>query len=168
MPKDKYIEGFRGLAIYQIAGGILGLYLVVSDLFMYAQLRMLPAMNVVIGLGFFSYSIYCGTILFLRRRHALSYSLVNQYMQLIAISTGSIIFKFVAGLSLMPGIDIGQSTTFSFNIAISSLDIAIHNSSEQRDLYFNLVSGGIILFLHHEIKAMGKEKIRDEIDLIGS
>lgn len=169
MAKDKYIEGFRWLAIYQIAGGIIGLYFFVfRDLLIYLDYQVFPAFTFFLAALLFSYSVFCGIILLQRRAKALEYSLVNQYIQIVGFAGSGLIYRYVSGISFGVGIENGDSVTFGFRFLISSIDVDFNSESSDRGLVVNFVAAGIIYMLHHEIKSNSRERLRDEIQEIGN
>lgn len=74
------ISKLKALGIYQIAGGIIGLLLtilIIADLKIASSLLLLI---IVIAVGLYSYSIYCGILLLKNKVYGLIHSLFNQYL----------------------------------------------------------------------------------------
>ena len=166
--KDTYIEGFIGLAIYQIFGGLLGLFFIGRSILELGLINLWPSVYLMVGVSLYIYSIYCGIILLQRKVNSLEYSLVNQYMQLLSVAGGSVIFQFVAGFSmrLIFYFDEGFATRIHFSLSYINFGFSVDNNSHEAGI--NLVAAGIVFILHHQLRAIERERTRDQINSIGS
>jgi hypothetical protein len=166
--KDTYIEGFLWLAIYQILGGLLGLFYVGTAISEIGLMNVSLNAYLIAGISLYIYSIYCGIILLQRRVNSLEYSLVNQYLQLLSVAGSSIIFQFVAGFSMRIIFYLDGGFTTGINFSLSSVNLGFNLDNSSHGVGVNLVAGGIVFILHHQLIAISRERTNDQIDSIGS
>ncbi|MCX2739317.1 hypothetical protein [Pontibacter anaerobius] len=136
------------MAIYQILGGLLGLVLTIlvmlnGDITVTQQVLR---MGVFAGL-LYVFSILCGRVLFRNRKRGLRLSLVNQVLQVLYFSFGSISFQYVAGLRVGIGMDLVGSWIFKFRIALSSFHFSIETDLGQKYIGINLVALFLIFWI---------------------
>ncbi|WP_205499965.1 hypothetical protein [Rufibacter psychrotolerans] len=113
-----------GIAVYQLAGGLIGLGLC---------LKMIPALqnpSASTWVGIFAaavlyiFSILCGFLLFRQTRLAFNLSLANQILQAFSFSMSGLTYNFVAGLKVGVGIDFLESWLFKFRLSLSSFSFS--------------------------------------------
>lgn len=168
MATDKYIEGFKGLAIYQIAGGGLSLVSTVYVAILLAKAGILPGPLALAPVIFFGYSIFCGIALLQRTPGSIQMSLVNQYLQLLSFSGSGFVFKYVAGISLELVFNANRMPLPGVNLSFFTFNLYLNVDWPVRQFALNMIAAGIILILHQELRSIARERIRDEIDSIGS
>ena len=168
MEKDKYVKGFNWLAIYQLLGGILGLfYLGVATV----QAQEFNSFLVTfLGLGFiiFLFSVYCGISILRKETNSLTYSLINQYLQLFVVSGPGIAFQYVAGVSVLFGFNISDQFRIVLDASLSALTVSIDTNMTNRLIAVNLVAFGLVFLLHYILKDIAREKVRALVNSIGS
>ena len=155
------------LGIYQIAGGIIGLLLtfwIIAGLTAFSGLLLLV---VLIAIGLYSYSIYCGTLLLKNKILGLRHSSINQFLQLINLIIAGFAFQYISGVFLTIGLDLTNSFNFIFNIGISSWQININGDTEPLILNFNLVALFLILFIENLKNKISKEDLAKQLASIG-
>lgn len=167
MHKRNYIEGFKWLAIYQIVGGLIGLYSLISPVGEAILHGDTVNITGLIGMILFSYSIFCGITLWQRKSHSLIHTLVNQYLQLVQIVRSGFAFGYVAGFSMTLNLEISESFFPWLKIDFAQFFFNIGSETDTRMVGINIISLLLLLLIHHELKSIWKERIRDEIDSIG-
>lgn len=169
MAQDKYIVGFKLLAIYQIVGGALGIAFIVPAFFNIADISY-ASVFIFAGLLLHSFSVYCGIMLYRSQSRSLVMSFVCQCLQGISITAPGFFYQFVSGFSfslylesLSGEFHIQFGSTFSF-FSIQMAD----NLYDRIMIGFNFVALGIATVLYYEIKAIAREKKSDLVDSIGN
>ena len=168
MAKDPYISGFKWLAVYQIAGGLLGIVLM-GNLFFAADFTpILYVMIICVGLLLYIFSIYCGIILFQSKSNSLVLSFVCQSLQAISVSFFGFYYKYVSGFLFSIILESTDSFHLRFGLNLSSFSFVIGGDSDGRTIEFNTIAIGIMVVLAHAIKSIAIERRGDMIDSIGS
>ena len=131
----------KGIALYQIAGGIIG-FMVIGWIianthdFSITQILTLP-----FAICLFGFSIFCGQrILKGEINKALKLSTINQSLQLLNFSVFGFVFKYTAGLYVAIGFDYTNVFIFVLNFGPSEFILNIDSSYDQILLQMNLVS----------------------------
>jgi len=168
MEKDNYVQGFKLIAAYQLIGGALGAFRLASFVFQLQVFSLLLIFLVIAGFSLFLFSMYAGILLFKRDSNALQLSLVNHYLQLFSVAGPAFLCNYVAGISVLLGLDLTNGFHVELNASLSDYTISVESGMTKRFLGFNLVAFGFIFYLHHAIKDISRERIRDQIDSIGS
>ena len=168
MPKDKYIEGLKGLAIYQIIGGSLGVLLVGFELYLTSLNTPLILLIFFVGFALNAFSVYCGIQLFRKQVRSIEYSLVNQYLQLVTFAGSGFLYGYVAGLAIYFQVQAGSSVLGGFKFSLSTWQIQIGQDFSYGFVGINLVAGALVMVLHHELRGIAREKLTDQISSIGS
>ncbi len=155
------ISKLKGLGIYQIAGGGIGVILLlwaaVTNQEWSQQSAVIVLLLYLFMLLFFSFSIYCGILCLKKHRIALRLSLINQILQVIGFAIFGISFQYIAGVYLTAGLDLTQSFVLHFGLGISSLNFYINDGSQQMLVNFNFVALGLIIFIE-KLKKQIKER----------
>ena len=157
----------KGLGIYQIAGGIVGIGLTI---WLIANQETVPGfflLLILVALGLNSYSIYCGTLLLKHKANGLNHSLINQYLQLINFSILGYGFQYISGVYLSAGVDLTNSIDFKFNLGISAWQININSDNEVVLINLNFVALYLIIFIDKLKKKIIVEKLDDELSQVG-
>lgn len=114
------------IALYQIAGGVLGLGLV---------LKMVPLLKdpsastwggIILAIALYLLSMVAGLLLFRKPQTGLTLSFINQILQVLSFSAASIAYNFVAGLKLGIGVDFVETLMFKLRMSISSFQFSFH------------------------------------------
>ena len=169
MSKDKYVVGFKWLAVYQIAGGLIGVAFIAPLFFSIDDFTNVSALLIFAGLLLHSFSVYCGIILFRTQQNSLVMSLVCQCLQACSIYGFGFFYQFVSGFSFSLFLEsYSGSFHIHFGSFFSSFSIHTRDNNFDRMIGFNFVALGIIAVLYHEIKAIAREKKSDLVDSIGN
>jgi hypothetical protein len=158
----------KALGIYQIAGGVVGFGL---TFFIIASLQAFPIVLVfllLIILGLYAHSVYCGILLLKNDSSGLNHSLANQCLQVLNFSIPGFTFLYVSGCYFTIGLDIGDAFTFAFGLGISSWKITLNSETTGSMLFnFNFVAFFLILFIYRLKKEIRQEQAEAQLDLIG-
>lgn len=137
------------LAYYQIAGGILGIGIVIWFL---AQTTVLTGLLLVLTLfatALYSFSIYCGN--HLRKKKDLKFwlklSLLNQILQTVNIAIPGYVYKFEAGLAFIVSFDFTEKLKFSFNFSLGSFQFHFATDDNFIRVGFNLAAFLVIYYI---------------------
>ena len=161
------ISRLKILGIYQIAGGILGLSLTVRTISGLTTTTYLLIILLLVAIGLYTYSIYCGTLLLKKNISGLKHSLINQFIQIINLSIFGFTFQYISGVFISAGLDLTDSLLFTFNVGVSRWQITINGNKEFLILNFNLVALFLILFIEKLRKEISKEHFERQIASIG-
>ncbi|ALJ00031.1 hypothetical protein [Rufibacter tibetensis] len=141
------------MAIYQIAGGVLGLGLFLK---MIPQLQN-PSPSTWVGIGIaallYSFSIFCGFSLLQRKRKGYTFSLVNQVLQVIGFGVAGLAYNYVSGIKIGVGIDFLLSWVFKFRFSLSSFSFSFGTNTGASFVTVNVLALFLIYFL---------ERVREE------
>lgn len=168
MSKDKYIFGFKWLSVYQIAGGLIGMAFTFSLLLRINDFYYLSVLLIFAGFLLYSFSVYCGIMLFRSQTNSLVMSLVCQSLQAVSISCCGFFYHYVSGFSLFLMLDSSESFHIRFSTSLSLFTFQTGADFVDRIIGFNVVALGIVTILYYEIKAIAREKKSDLIESIGN
>jgi hypothetical protein len=157
----------RVLAIYQILGGIVGI-LIAADLI--ANLEFVSELLIVffiVAFGLFGFSIFCGIVLFNNVNKGLSYSKINQILQVIHFMAFGYAYQYVAGINLSLGIDLTESLIFKANFNFTSWQLSIDSNSPSFVISLNLIALFIIFWIDRIKSKIYKETMASELSKIG-
>ena len=157
----------KGLAIYQIAGGVIGLILTIWLIINQASVSGLLLLLFLIAIGLYSYSIYCGVLLIKQKSNGLNHSYLNQYLQLINFSILGYGFQYIAGIFLSLGIDLTNSIDFKFNLGISAWQLKINSDTEMILINFNFIALFLIIFIDKLKNKISKEEFDNKLSQLG-
>lgn len=142
----KVISKLRSLGAYQIAGGSIGLLLIVWVILNNPALDFSVFLYGVMML-FFAFSIYCGVLCFKRKIIAVKLSLLNQVFQVIAVAMFGFAFKYAAGVYVTAGLDLSESFNFIFNAGFSRFELALNTDHHKLEIELNFVALPLIIFI---------------------
>jgi hypothetical protein len=155
------------LAIYQIAGGVLGIALICWFLVTRFPVPGLIVLIFSIGLGLFIFSIYSGIILLRRKEYGLKPSLINQFLQLVNIEVFGFGFKYVSGIITYVGINWTNTLIIRLRYDFSGFLLNINNESEVVIINFNFFALFLILFIDRLMKRAKENKLLTEASQLG-
>lgn len=147
----------KAIAIYQIAGGLLGIALTVWVMF--SEEMVLTQQALRIGLfagGLYVFSILCGRMLFRNPKRGLTFSLANQVLQVVYFSFGTYGFQYVAGLRAGIGVDMIEGWIIKFRLALSSFHFNLGTDTGQKFIGINLIALFLIFWIERLL-----EKLKD-------
>jgi hypothetical protein len=138
----------KAIAIYQIAGGILGIGLTIWVMFSGEMVLSQEVLRIgIFAAGLYVFSILCGRMLLRIPKRGLKLSLVNQVLQVIYFSFGSYAFQYVAGLRIGIGMDMVEGWIFKFRLALSSFHFSLGTDLDQKLIGINLVALFLIFWM---------------------
>ena len=155
------------LGVYQIGGGLIGIAIIAKSAFNAGAFNELVFLFYLIFLLFFGYSIFCGWMCIKFKEHALLFSLINQFLQLLHVSIAGFSFSYTAGFHLDMGVDLTDSFHISFDAGLSNLRIFINNHSRIVFINFNLIAFYLLYWIDRLRKQVKLENEIQEADSIG-
>jgi hypothetical protein len=165
---SKIASKLRGLGIYQVAGGAVGLVLIIWAMLNNQQLAGLLILVYLFMLLFFIFSIYCGILCLKKNKNALRLSLINQILQVIGFAMFGFAFQFAAGIYLTAGIDLTESFNLKFGAGVSKFDFKINNETQRLEVNFNFIALGLIIFIERIKKQIKEEEDKNQIASIAT
>jgi hypothetical protein len=161
------LSKLRALAIYYIAGGIIGVTLTVWLILKLTMITvpLLLLLSVIIGL--YAHSIYCGALLLEKKTSGFRHSLINQWAQFINFSIAGFTFKYVSGFFVSMGFELMNPFNFIFNFGISSWKITIGGDAQPLEVNFNFVALLLIVFIYGLKRKIRQEQTENQIASIG-
>lgn len=157
----------KGIGIYQLIGGLLGLYITITALLQNTVFTVLVFLIFFIAISLYSYSFYCGILTLKKSEKCLNHSLVNQYLQLVNFTIAGFGFKYAAGVLLSLGLDLTTSFEMKFSFQLSIWQIDINTSSQNVEINFNLIAFFIIMFIDRLKNKIKQNKEDLQISAIG-
>lgn len=143
---EKYFR--LALGLYQLVGGLIGLYIVFST----GLSLLLPHFWVfIIVLGFFSFSLYCGIILLRGKANSYELTLINQYLQTFRIILLGYGFEFYTGIKSYLGFTDSPNLKFLFKTELSFSSQAYLFMGEKNlevSLAINIIPVLIIIWIY--------------------
>ena len=148
------------LGLYQIAGGVVGILLILWSIYKNQLFSGLVVFLYLIILLFYAYSIFCGALCMQAKSNALLHSLINQVLQFIGFTALGFAFNYVAGVSLTIGINFTESMKFDYGLGISDFLLRFNMESDKFIIDINLVAFGIIYWIEKL-----RKNIKEEIEM---
>jgi len=154
------IMKLKYLAFYQIAGGVLGIGVVIWSLIQAASISGLTSLLLILALVFYSFSFYCGQQLLKGEvKRALKLSFFNQVIQMFIFSIAGFSFKYVSGLMLSVGIDWTHDFKLTLNFALSSFQFNFGLDKEALEVSINLIAIILLFFIDRLQKQIVDEPV---------
>lgn len=128
------------LGVYQILGGIIGLYSIACFLLRVQNISGGALLIFSIVVGLYLFSIKCGSLLIRKEyKRGIIYSIIHQLLQVIHISIGGNEFSYFSSSHLSFGPNFTNGFIFKIDFALASkFDISINVSEKEYYLYINL------------------------------
>lgn len=136
------------IAYYQILGGFYGLYRILSMLAKQPTLSGLGLIIYLLIIGLYSFSIYCGNLIRLKKPKGLELSKWSQLSQLFQFNLLGVAFWYISGFGIAIGYGkVDEFTQFVY-LNFSSMYFK-YNLEENQDFYFfiNFVPLIVIFFI---------------------
>jgi hypothetical protein len=157
--KYKLKSKIASLAYYQIAGGAIGIILLI---WLVVSTFPVQGANILLYLFMailFALSICSGWLLLEGQTEVgLTLSKINQLLQVFGIAFGGFAYEYVAGISLSLGINLEDSANFIFNFSFSKLELYINSSKDFAKVEFNLVAIYLVYFIIKLQNAVSQRK----------
>lgn len=148
------------LAYYQIVGGVIGIIFLV---WMVATTFPIPGLNILLYLFmaiFFGFSIYSGWLLTEKRiETGLTFSKINQLLQVLGIAFGGFAYEYVSGFTLSPAINLEDSAHFTFNFSLSKFELYFNSNKDFARVEFNLLAIYLVYFISKLQKTIAAQKM---------
>jgi hypothetical protein len=162
----KFLSKLKGLGIYQIIGGAIGVILITWTTVNSQQIAELSIVIYLFMLLFFAFSVYCGILCLRKDNNALKLSLINQILQIIGFAMFGFAFQYAAGAYFTAGLDLTESFNFTFGVGVSKFDFNINNESQRLEVHFNLIALALIIFIEKMRKRLKEEQDKNQISSI--
>ena len=154
--------------LYEIIGGLVGIFLTLYLIQTILEFSILLISFLIVALFLYSYSIFCGIMLFSKKLVSFKYSRVNQYLQLFGFFIVGYGFRYVSGFFVTIGLDFTEGFSLNFNAGISTWQINWDQTSNSIVFSFNFIALLLVLFLDKQIRQQNDNKIVKEISKIGN
>ena len=150
---------FLKIGWYQIIGGIVGECIVFfSPQIQVSGLDVLVYVYIFMLL-FFVYSVFCGLLCITYKNNALTFSLINQFLQLIGFAFLGFSFTYVAGFYISIDLDFSNAEV-GLSFGLSEFNFHLNQEYDGAGLHFNLIALGLISWI---IKLSAKIKAEKRI-----
>jgi hypothetical protein len=156
--KSKLI--LRIIALYQIAGGIagIGLMLIVVLILIRSAPLSIATFIMLVAVVLHGFSVYCGMLLLKKKyRSGLNLSVINQALQLVSIAISGYAYKYIAGLVFLVGFNPANSpkayVSFSWR---PSWQISISAGGNHVDIAINIIALLLLVFIIYVRRSMKK------------
>jgi len=147
----------KGLAYYQIVGGIIGFGLTVMAFIQATATNGLLISLLAVFAGLFGFSILCGQqLLKSNLKRGLKLSTANQILQVFNFALLGYSYKYVAGLLLSLGVDLTSGFNLTFNFSIPAFQFDINQETETLNIGFNLIAVFLVYYI---------DKLQKDIEL---
>ena len=144
------------LGIYQIAGGILGIGVVLWLIKINTtSFNGLQYVLLSLATALYIYSIFCGVLLIKGNPKGLNQSQINQCLQLVSIFIFGAAYQYYSGVYLSAGFDMTHSFHFIWKAGLSTFQMNFFNQNESIRVSINFVALGLIIYIE---KLMRREK----------
>lgn len=147
------------LAYYQVAGGTVGILLLVwlvASTFPVSGTNILLYFFMVV---FFGASIWSGWLLIDKRiESGLKLSKINQLLQVFGVAFGGVAYEYVAGVALLPGINLEDGANFTFDFTFSKLELYVNTSKDFAKVKFNLIAIYLVYYIAKLQNIIANEK----------
>lgn len=157
----------KGLAYYQIAGGVIGIGLTIWLTAQIAIFTGLLLLILILAIGLFLFSIFCGQQLLKGNIvKGLKLSSFNQILQTMNFAIAGFAYKFIAGIMLTVGINYTSNFNFEFNFSLPTFQFNINQDNELLTFGFNIIALGLVFFIDNLKKKIETDKQLFEISRI--
>jgi hypothetical protein len=152
-------SGITFLAYYQIVGGGIGIIFLIWLIATTFPVQGTGILSLLLMTIFFGFSIFGGWLLLEKRiETGLTLSKINQILQIFGVVFSGFTFEYVAGIMLSPGIDLENGFGFTFNFAISKLELFINGNNDAARVEFNLIAIYLVWFIQKIQHAIRSQK----------
>ena len=158
----------KALSIYQVIGGVIGLGSIVYLVATTNPLSILLIPIILVAVGLFGYSIYCGILLSKKQLSGLKHSKINQLLQVVHFTLFGYAFQYVSGAHLSLGLDLTQVLNFKFNFSLSTWQININTGEPDMVVSLNLIALFLIVFIDKAVQRLKASELEEQVLRIGS
>jgi len=144
------------IGIYQIAGGIVGMAVVIGIVSQsYEALNLTLSLILSWVAVLYIYSVYCGVLMVIGNSKGLNHTQINQYLQVISIFAYGFAFQYYSGIYFSVGIYLTPPIHLTSSWGLSTFRMNVASKSDSIIFNLNLVALGLILYTDRIIR---KEK----------
>ena len=151
------------LALYQIIGGLVGLFFMVRIFLSLESVESLLVAFLVAGIALYCFSVYCGVYLFIKKDYGLRVSLLNQFLQLVSFSIAGYAFEYVSGLSITIDIDFTNLFNVGFSGGLSNWHLLFNGDASINFIRLNIFALLLIVFISRLRKKIQIEQLENEM-----
>lgn len=140
---------FKYIGWYQIAGGIIGVCLAIWLILTYETLVNYQVLIILIAITFYSFSVYCGSLLIKEDRVELGvkFTTVNQILQIFYISMFGLTYQYYSGIQLSFGLDLTADLLFKFDFSFSGFSFTYGSKEGEIIVMFNIIPVLVLRYL---------------------
>lgn len=152
------------LAIYQLAGGGIGIALTAAAMVNYiSNVNGLVLIFFCVALALYLYSIYCGVLLFKNYKTGLKHSFINQALQLMSVSFFGYSFQYIAGFYIVMGIDLTDGFLLTSGTGLSTWQMLFNMDDGSLFVKVNFVAIFLILFIEKAKKLLNEMEVEKQL-----
>lgn len=155
------------VALYQIIGGIFGIFLSYRLCRNIQEFNTLILTLIIIAFLLYAYSIICGILIFKNLVQGLRYSRINQFLQIFNFVIFGYGFQYISGLFIEIGIDLTNSFQLQLNFGTSTWQFMINQDSSVSVINFNLFALFLLIYIDKQIKQIENKRKDEEVNSIG-
>ena len=140
----------KGLAYYQIAGGIFGIGALIFALAQAGAITGLLLLLYILAFGLYSFSIFCGQQLLKGNLiKGLKISTINQVIQTIQFAVFGISFQYISGFGFTTGFDITADFKFVSTFSLSEFICNVNYEKDLAIVGINIVAIIVLYFIEN-------------------
>ena len=140
----------KGLAYYQIAGGIFGIGALIFALAQAGAITGLLLLLYILAFGLYSFSIFCGQQLLKGNLiKGLKISTINQVIQTIQFAVFGISFQYISGFGFTTGFDITSDFKFVSTFSLSEFICNVNYEKDLAIVGINIVAIIVLYFIEN-------------------
>lgn len=138
----------RNFGIYQVAGGLLALGLVILALIQQATLSGAMLVIYILMLMLTGFSVYCGRMTLKDAERGLELSRYNQALQIIGFAVNGCCYFYAAGIYLFLGLEVNDSAHFAPEFGFATFNIRFGTESSDTILSINTFAILCLLYIN--------------------
>lgn len=153
-----FSDKIKFLGIYQLVGGLIGVWRLFFEIFNTAKLTIEIGLLISSIFILFLFSIYCGYLVLKGNlSRGLQFSIYNQTLQIIGFAVLGFSFFYVSGIFVVFHFDFTFDTIFSLKSGFSTAEISLNNQSKPSTIILNIL-GFILLNFTHKLQTIYKNQ----------
>lgn len=154
------IKKLQALALYQIAGGVVGLIVTIGTLLQFTVFTPLLIVFFAVAAGLYVFSLLCGWLLWNQYSAGIQLSIIHQYLQIVQFAIGGWAYTYLSGGYLLLGIDLSFSYQLLFDFGVlSKWQLTTFAPTSTVQLSFNFVAILMLVFLVHVKRDLEEETV---------
>lgn len=154
----------KGLSIYQIGGGIIGIGLTINLIVSLSSIAGILFLLFFVAFVLFGYSIFCGIILLKEPKKGLYHSKINQILQVIQVIAFGYAYQYVSGINLSVGLDLTESLNFKANFSFSAWQLNFNTNDPTCIVNLNLVAPFLIIWIDKAKAVIHKDEVEKQLN----